>query len=100
MGTRGARPSNEFATFRFGQQAPEMRPCGIRGFLRAGHPAPEWPNRLMRSFDAGRFLCVSCLVVLVVYSSARLEGAVSWPQFRGPNGSGVAERDKPPVEFG
>ena len=25
---------------------------------------------------------------------------VEWPQFRGPNGSGVAESDKPPVSFG
>ena len=24
----------------------------------------------------------------------------SWPQFRGPNSSGVAEKDKPPIEFG
>jgi len=26
--------------------------------------------------------------------------ALAWPRFRGPNGSGVAERQKPPVEFG
>jgi len=25
---------------------------------------------------------------------------LAWPQFRGPNGSGVADRQKPPVEFG
>jgi outer membrane protein assembly factor BamB len=24
----------------------------------------------------------------------------SWPQFRGPNSSGVAEKDKPPIQFG
>src|SRR5262249_43820003 len=27
-------------------------------------------------------------------------GPLAWPQFRGPNGSGVAEDQKPPVEFG
>ena len=28
------------------------------------------------------------------------EKALEWPRFRGPNGSGVAESAKPPVEFG
>lgn len=28
------------------------------------------------------------------------EPALVWPQFRGPNGSGIAEDQKPPVEFG
>jgi outer membrane protein assembly factor BamB len=37
------------------------------------------------------------LIVLWVASA----GAVpSWPQFRGPNCAGVAESDKPPIEFG
>lgn len=30
----------------------------------------------------------------------RAEEGAAWPQFRGPNGSGVAEGQKPPVEFG
>src|SRR5262245_51844472 len=29
-----------------------------------------------------------------------LHAAVSWPQFRGPNSSGVSESDQPPIEFG
>jgi outer membrane protein assembly factor BamB len=28
------------------------------------------------------------------------DGPLAWPQFRGPNGSGVADGQKPPVEFG
>jgi outer membrane protein assembly factor BamB len=28
------------------------------------------------------------------------ETQLAWPQFRGPNGSGIAEGQKPPVEFG
>src|SRR5262245_4716409 len=28
------------------------------------------------------------------------EKSLTWPQFRGPNGSGVADNQKPPVEFG
>src|SRR5262245_13505286 len=27
-------------------------------------------------------------------------GTPSWPQFHGPNSSGVADADKPPIEFG
>lgn len=41
--------------------------------------------------------------LLVVASSAVLLRAAdppAWPQFRGPNGSGVADAEKPPVEFG
>lgn len=44
--------------------------------------------------------------LLAVLSAAVLAGAglaadpLPWPQFRGPNGSGVADDQKPPVEFG
>jgi len=31
---------------------------------------------------------------------ARQESTAWWARFRGPNGSGVAEKDKPPVQFG
>ena len=44
------------------------------------------------------------LVVLgaIVALSTPLAGRVSveWPRFGGPNGSGVAEREKPPITFG
>src|SRR5580698_9638010 len=33
-------------------------------------------------------------------SSVGLAGAPEWPQFRGPNGSGIAVGSKPPVTFG
>jgi outer membrane protein assembly factor BamB len=36
--------------------------------------------------------------LLCCASFARSE--ISWPQFRGPNSQGIAEHDKPPVEFG
>ena len=32
--------------------------------------------------------------------AGQLHSATSWPQFRGPNGRGVAEGEKPPVHFG
>jgi len=38
-------------------------------------------------------------LALLVFSHC-LQAAVSWPQFRGPNSSGVSESDKPPVDFG
>lgn len=41
-------------------------------------------------------LCALGLAVPVVLAA----DAPVWPQFRGPNGSGVADTQKPPVEFG
>jgi len=48
---------------------------------------------------------VNRLIVLLAVASfaARglgAEGPLAWPQFRGPNGSGVADEERPPVEFG
>ena len=38
---------------------------------------------------------------VVLFAAAGLAGdRLAWPQFRGPNGSGVADGQKPPVEFG
>jgi outer membrane protein assembly factor BamB len=46
----------------------------------------------MRTFTA-------ILTIALLTSSAAAE-ELAWPQFRGPNGSGVAERQKPPIEIG
>ena len=41
------------------------------------------------------------LLALAFTTAAALQAATpSWPQFRGPGASGVADADKPPVEFG
>jgi biotin operon repressor len=42
------------------------------------------------------------LAVLGLLASAGMaaDGPLAWPQFRGPNGSGVADGQKPPVELG
>ena len=42
--------------------------------------------------------CLPC--ALLVACSTSFAAVPQWPQFRGPNASGVAEGDKPPVEFG
>ena len=41
-------------------------------------------------------------VALVSFATLGFAGDApsAWPQFRGPNGSGIAEGQKPPVEFG
>src|SRR5262249_6029940 len=42
-------------------------------------------------------------IILVSLLTAGMEictAGISWPQFRGPNSSGVAEKDKPPIQFG
>src|SRR5262245_48260100 len=42
--------------------------------------------------------------LLAVMLSAQLarsaEPTLVWPRFRGPNGSGIADNQRPPVEFG
>jgi outer membrane protein assembly factor BamB len=40
------------------------------------------------------------LIAAVASSVVPTFAAARWPQFRGPNGSGVAENEKPPVQFG
>src|SRR5438270_6226367 len=37
---------------------------------------------------------------MVVAAAVGADQPLSWPQFRGPGGSGIAEGQKPPVEFG
>ena len=39
---------------------------------------------------------------LALHASAvsAADPALAWPQFRGPNGSGVAENQKPPIQVG
>jgi outer membrane protein assembly factor BamB len=44
------------------------------------------------------FKCVRAGLALVLSLSP--VAAADWPQFRGPNGSGVADAEKPPVQFG
>ena len=44
-------------------------------------------------------ILTAATMVLATTGSARGESA-AWPQFRGPQGSGIAEDQKPPVEFG
>jgi outer membrane protein assembly factor BamB len=36
----------------------------------------------------------------VTFATLGAEDRLAWPRFRGPNGSGVAEGQKPPLEFG
>jgi outer membrane protein assembly factor BamB len=45
-----------------------------------------------------RFQGFAIIVLISSFASANAE--VSWPQFRGVNCQGIAENDKPPVEFG
>jgi outer membrane protein assembly factor BamB len=45
---------------------------------------------------------IAACAALGVFAAIGLGGEkpLAWPQFRGPGGSGVADRQKPPVEFG
>jgi hypothetical protein len=41
----------------------------------------------------------SWIVVVATFVLSSFAGAAEWPQFRGPNSSGIGD-GKPPVEFG
>src|SRR5262245_269137 len=45
-------------------------------------------------------LIVSSLVAVSLAAEKSDDKSLAWPQFRGPNGSGVAEGQNPPVEIG
>lgn len=47
-----------------------------------------------------RILIALSWVVTFAAVSVAADDSLVWPRFRGPNGSGVAEGQKPPVEFG
>ena len=40
------------------------------------------------------------LLTLLIANQAGAAALPNWPQFHGPNSSGIAETDKPPIEFG
>jgi outer membrane protein assembly factor BamB len=40
------------------------------------------------------------MIALSLTTAAHLRGEADWPQFRGPNGQGVSESARPPIEFG
>jgi outer membrane protein assembly factor BamB len=40
------------------------------------------------------------MVALLLVAISRASSEQNWPQFRGPNGSGIAERGDPPIHFG
>src|SRR5437773_10899674 len=44
------------------------------------------------------FVTATCLLIASTVTAAH--AASRWPQFRGPDGRGVAETEKPPVTFG
>lgn len=55
---------------------------------------PHPPDQRSPSMTRLLFICL-----LIAYISASAAEA-DWPQFRGPNGSGVATDSSPPIEFG
>src|SRR5262249_29940166 len=52
-----------------------------------------------RGNDMKRLIASVALSVFVTVGRGA-EQPLAWPQFRGPGGSGVADGQKPPVEFG
>jgi outer membrane protein assembly factor BamB len=42
----------------------------------------------------------SLLCILLPFGNALAQAPADWPQFRGPNATGIAERSNPPIKFG
>src|ERR1700732_2493809 len=53
----------------------------------------------MKEIDMKAFIAFAAVGVFATIGLAG-ENSLAWPQFRGPGGSGVADGQKPPVEFG
>ena len=73
---------------------------GARFGLDIVRPKPEKDRTpSMQRAQLKSFLTVCLLFTAGAFGSSASAGTV-WPQFRGPNCSGVSDSDKPPVEFG
>ena len=79
--------------WRHGLRGPEVDagpgPLIIRGRMREIHPQPRLATLLAR-------ILINCAALAV--SGAELSPP-NWPQFRGPNSSGIAADAKPPVKI-
>src|SRR5262249_27974518 len=58
-----------------------------------------FPGRQNGEVDMKRLIAILAWVWLIGIGPAA-EGQLAWPRFRGPNGSGVAENQSPPVRLG
>src|SRR5688500_16580865 len=47
-----------------------------------------------------QWIVLTALGLFVAASPGLAQQPLAWPQFRGPGGSGIADGQKPPVEFG
>src|SRR5262245_12535858 len=69
--------------------------------IRRSHDEESMMSYRIVGFIRQSLLTVCVLAAWSLASTASAQTpAGPWPQFRGPNGSGVAEGQKPPVEFG
>ena len=55
---------------------------------------------LSRKLNSRRKLTVCLTALLIILGALTIAYAEDWPQFRGPNGSGVSTSTNLPVEFG
>jgi outer membrane protein assembly factor BamB len=71
--------------------------CFSKGSLRfipfRGYPRRNSHMSLFRLFAALVSICL-------VFGSSSVQAGSHWPQFRGPNASGISDTDKPPINFG
>src|SRR5256885_221463 len=109
MFTRNARwhgkdPAQGSPWLHVRREAIPVAACPFLLIGRAGRPTPvtmaqDWPVPTSEVDDMKGSLA---LVAVGVFAAVGLSAdrPLAWPQFRGPGGSGVADGQEPPVEFG
>ena len=66
---------------------------------KENNPAPIAP-KLMKKKRAVAALIAGMLCSCIQILMAAAPSSPTWPQFRGPNASGVADQGRPPINFG
>ena len=70
------------------------------GSLARGHIiSTQYCSHFKRGMDM-KSLVAFVTITAIASAAFAAETTLAWPQFRGPNGSGVADREQPPVEIG
>jgi outer membrane protein assembly factor BamB len=84
--------------FDFEHPRPESK--RIRRRTRPSSAVRQPARDLPHPRDMKQPLCLLALAFLFLTGAASAQSTTDWPQFRGPNATGIADRANPPTEFG
>jgi len=64
------------------------------------HAIPEKGRTPSMQYAHSKSFLTACILFAAGACSSSVSAGTTWPQFRGPNCSGVSDAEKPPVDFG